>query len=104
MLQPTHCNNVRDTEGNPAGGTAKGLGIEITWQDGSLGFPPDQAKVNGAFVEGVLSVSLARLLFLNTGKFFCRENAIAITKIEEALHWLGHRQAERMMRQVEDQP
>jgi hypothetical protein len=35
------------------------------------------------------------------GKFRCRENAIAITKLEEALHWLYARRTEREKRGVQ---
>lgn len=37
----------------------------------------------------------------NGGKFRCRENALAITHLEEAGHWLEHRQREREARGVE---
>lgn len=33
----------------------------------------------------------------------CRENAMAITKLDEALLWLGKRTADRMKRGVEGQ-
>jgi len=35
------------------------------------------------------------------GPYACRENALALTKIEEAMHWLNHRTAERQARGVE---
>ena len=35
------------------------------------------------------------------GDFACRENALALTKVEEALHWLNHRTADRQRRGVE---
>jgi hypothetical protein len=35
------------------------------------------------------------------GKFPCRENSIAITKLEEALMWLNKRTADRVKRGVE---
>jgi hypothetical protein len=37
----------------------------------------------------------------NGGKFACRENAIALTKLEEALMWLDKRTADREAREVE---
>ena len=56
---------------------------------------------NGAFVEGVLEAALGRLEFYQRSEFRCRENALAITKIEEAIHWLQHRTADREARGVE---
>ena len=53
---------------------------------------------NGAFVEGVIQAAIGRLRFFQTGangKFACRENAIALTKLEEALMWLEKRTADR---------
>lgn len=35
------------------------------------------------------------------GKFSCRENALVITKLEEAMHWLQHRSRDRRERGVE---
>jgi len=35
------------------------------------------------------------------GKFACRQNAIAITKLEEAMHWLWARRMERETRGVQ---
>ena len=56
---------------------------------------------NGAFVEGVIQAALGRLQFYNEGKFRCRENSLAITHLEEALHWLQHRTADREEREAE---
>lgn len=38
---------------------------------------------------------------VQASKFKCRENALAITKLEEALHWCGHRTAKREVQKVE---
>lgn len=56
---------------------------------------------NGAFVEDVLWAALQRLEFFNEGKYRCRENSLAITKIEEALFILKDRQLSRSDRGVE---
>ena len=58
--------------------------IDINWQDGIIG----DGVQTGAFIEDVLEAARQRLLFFNGTKFRCRENSVAITKIEEALHWL----------------
>lgn len=98
LLQVEHKN---DSEGNPAGGYIRGEGIQITWQNGPLGRGADRQKANGAFVEGVLSAALSRLEYYQLSKFKCRENALAITKIEEALHWLEARTKRREYAGVE---
>lgn len=90
-----------DADGNPAGGESAGCGIVIQWQDGPLGRGADRKEPNGAFVEGVIQVALGRLEFYQSSKFRCRENALAITKLEEALHWLQSRTADREIRDVE---
>ena len=94
--------NLTDKEGNPTGGKVSGPGMEIAWQDGPLGRPPKPAT--GAFVEDVLEAARQRLDFYQNGgnkKFACRENAIAITKIEEALLWLNKRRMGREARGVQ---
>ena len=50
--------------------------------------------------EEMLRVSIARLTDLNS-RFACRENSIAITKMQEALMWLNERTRERKERGVE---
>jgi hypothetical protein len=57
---------------------------------------------HGTTLEEMLSVSIERLKYLNE-KFSCRENAIAITKMQEALMWLNERTRERKARGVEGQ-
>jgi hypothetical protein len=90
-----------DDNGNPAGGETAGTGIAIRWQNGPLGRGADRVEPNGAFVEGVIQAALDRLQFYQSTKFNCRENALAITKLEEALHWCQHRTASREVRGVE---
>lgn len=57
---------------------------------------------DGTTNEEVLAVLIDRLQFLN-GKFPCRENSIALTKLDEALLWLNKRTADRKARGVEGQ-
>lgn len=90
-----------DATGAPAGGRTVGVGIIIDWQNGPLGRDGERKEPNGAFVEGVLAAALGRLQYYQSSKFNCRENALAITKIEEALHWLDSRTANREARKVE---
>lgn len=99
--QSINAQNWTDHEGRPAGGEVVGTGLFISWQNGPLGRGEDRIAPNGTFVETVLRAALQRLEFYNEGQFRCRENSLAITKIEEALHWLSHRTARRETQQVE---
>lgn len=104
MLQPYETENHVDADGNPTGGTAAATGIDIAWQNGPLGRGADRMEPNGAFVETVIAIAADRIRFFNEasgGKFACRENSLAITKLEEALHWLDHRTKAREQRGVE---
>lgn len=55
---------------------------------------------NGTTSEEVLEMLIDRMTFLNN-KFPCRENSMVITKLDEALMWLGKRTADRIKRNVE---
>jgi len=98
MMQVLNTSNTTDENGNPTGGYVKAVGVDITWQDGPLGRGEERQEPNGAFVEGVIEAARQRIDFYqkaNNGKFACRENALAITKLEEALHWLNSRTRRR---------
>jgi|SRR5262245_14698652 len=101
MLQEFHAENYLDENKAPASGLVNGTGLSIVWQNGPLGRGPDRKPPNGAFVETVLAAVLQRIQFYQEGQFKCRENALAITKIEEALMWLNKRTRDREARQVE---
>lgn len=60
----------------------------------------DGTNENGTTLEEMLRVSIERLTDLNS-KFPCRQNSIAITKMQEALMWLNDRTADRQKRGVE---
>jgi hypothetical protein len=70
---------------------------QINFQNG----PIKEAGVNGCHNEDLLAIVIDRLQGFQSGAYACRENAIALTKIEEALHWLAHRTHERIERGVE---
>lgn len=55
---------------------------------------------DGTTNEEVLECLIDRMNFLNS-KFPCRENAIAITNLDQALMWLNKRTSDRMKRSVE---
>ena len=92
-----------DENGNPAGGTSEGVGYHIEWQNGPLvdAVTGERKAKNGAFVEDLVEAVLDRMQFYQSTKFSCRENALVITKLEEALHWMNHRTAKRIERGVE---
>ncbi len=105
MRQKIQEHHECDVLGNPGGGLTTGTGIDIHWQNGPLG---DNCYArptpNGAFVEGVILAAIGRLQFYQTAnnkKFACRENALSITKLEEALMWLEERTRGREERAVE---
>jgi len=69
----------------------------IKWQDGS----EETDGVNGATLEQVIGVCADRLRSFNDTEFRCRENVLAITKLEEALYWLWLRTVNRKEQGVE---
>ena len=58
-------------------------------------------EYNGIFVEDILHAAKDRLVYLNDGEFRNRETSLAITKIEEALHWLQARTERRVAAGIE---
>lgn len=63
--------------------------------------PIPEVGTNGITHEALLAIVIDRLQAFQKGQFACRENALALTKLEEAMHWLKHRTEERMRRGVE---
>lgn len=71
--------------------------IRIKFQLG----PVREFGKNGVQIEDVIQILVDRLTGFQMGKFCCRENAIAITKLQEARMWLNNRTIERERRGVE---
>ena len=69
----------------------------ICFQNG----PIKEAGVNGVTQEALLAIVIDRLRSFQSGPFSCRDNAVALTKCEEALMWLQRRTRERIKRGVE---
>ena len=65
--------------------------------------PIAEAGVNGLTNEVLIAIVIDRLNGAQEGNFRCRENALAITKLEEASLWLAKRTLDRMTRGVEGQ-
>lgn len=70
--------------------------ISIKLQDG----PIKEAGINGCQIDEVVEFCRDKIVEFNK-LAPCRENALVITKLEEALHWLDHRTKDRERRQVE---
>lgn len=91
-----------DTASNPSKGDQAGYTSSfsrqvILFQNGTI---PENG-VNGVTQEVLLAIVTDRLRSFQAGPFSCRENALALTKIEEAMHWLQQRTLARMRRGVE---
>lgn len=70
---------------------------EVNFQEG----PIKEAGINGVMNEDLIAMVIARLNGFQNSDFRCRENAVAITKLEETLMWLRKRTADREARGVE---
>lgn len=70
---------------------------ELNFQNGGL----KEVGVNGITDQALIAIVLDRLRSFNDGQFRCRENSVAITKLEEALMWLEKRGNDRAKRGVE---
>ena len=62
--------------------------------------PIKETGVNGVMNEDLIAMVIDRLQSFQESPYKCRENAVAITKLEEALMWLGKRTADRERRKV----
>tara|TARA_R110000796_G_scaffold117736_1_gene230789 strand:- start:25496 stop:25897 length:402 start_codon:yes stop_codon:yes gene_type:complete len=71
--------------------------VVIYFQNG----PINEAGINGLTQEVLLAIVADRLRSFQAGQYACRENALALTKIEEAQHWLHSRTLARVQRGVE---
>jgi hypothetical protein len=69
----------------------------VYFQDG----PIKESGPNGCQNEDLLAIVIDRLEDFQTDTFACRENAYALTHLEEALMWLNKRTADRRARGVE---
>lgn len=94
---------VMDLIADPDPGTpkisehAKRWSQQISFQNG----PIKEYGVNGVSQEALLAILIDRLRSFQAGPFACRENAIALTDLENALMWLQKRTRDRLARGVE---
>lgn len=63
--------------------------------------PIKENGVNGCCNEDLIAMVIDRLNSFQESPYKCRENALAITKLEEALLWLRKRTMDRERRNVE---
>ncbi len=71
---------------------------QIDFQRGSV----SEVGVIGISNEALLAIVIDRLRGFQGGPFVCRENALALTKLEEGLMWLQARTRDRIARGIED--
>ncbi len=69
----------------------------IEFQNG----PIKEAGVNGVMNEDLIAIVIDRMRGFQSGDYACRDNALALTKLEEALMWLRNRTNSREARGVE---
>lgn len=85
-----HLFQVRDAEN-------ESLLLTVHFQEG----PIKEAGVNGVMNEDLIAMVISRLEHFNQSQFSCRENEMAINKLEESLLWLRKRTIGRENRGVE---
>ena len=84
-------------DGTETTGGVNPIRTSINFQNG----PILEAGINGISGEALLAIVEDRLKCFQSGQYACRENALALTHLQEAMHWLHHRTRERMQRGVE---
>ena len=73
------------------------IAADVIFQNG----PIPENGVNGLTQEALIAICIDRLEGFQSGAFACRENALALTKLQEAQMWLLKRTRDRMARNVE---
>jgi hypothetical protein len=58
--------------------------------------PVKEVGVKGVSIEALLAIAEDRLAGFQSGAYACRDNAVALTKIQEALMWLQRRTRDRV--------
>jgi hypothetical protein len=87
-----HSYSITPTVGNASG-------VRIDFQNGPL--QETNNVPNGLSQEALLAVVEDRLIGFQSGPYACRENAVALTKLQEAMMWLQKRTRDRIARGVE---
>ena len=87
---------IKTGEGFGLGSKPTPLGV-VNFQNG----PIKEAGINGVMNEDLIAIVIDRMQGFQSGQYACRENAVALTKLEEALMWLRKRTQDREDRGVE---
>ncbi len=91
------CHEYEITDQPPGGAASTEVRCRISFQNG----PINEVGVNGITQEALIAICIDRLRLFQAGPYACRENALALTKLEEAQMWLLKRTRDRMARGVE---
>ena len=70
---------------------------DVSFQNGAI----KEVGVNGVMNEDLIAIVIDRMRGFQSGDYACRDNALALTKLEEALMWLRNRTNSREARGVE---
>lgn len=60
----------------------------------------EEGSTPGVTEAALIAILIDRVRGFQAGPYACRENALTLTKLEEALHWSRHRADERARRGV----
>jgi hypothetical protein len=94
------CHQYEVQRANPESATEENWQTVLTnvrFQNG----PIQENGVNGCHDEDLIAIVIDRLEGFQSGDYRCRENAVAIIKLEGALLWLRKRTMDREARGVE---
>lgn len=91
-----HYFEVRSINGFDRDGNQDVL-ARVHFQEG----PIKEHGVNGVCNEDLIAMIIIRLEHFNQSEFRCRENSMAITRLEEALLWLRKRTIGREQKGIE---
>lgn len=70
----------------------------IDFQDGQI---IDGKGINGVMDENLIAIVISRLEGFQSSKFACKENDIALTKLQEAMLWLKNRTTDKELKNIE---
>ena len=79
---------------------ASGNGTEVARIQFQKGPRNEAGSITGVVESVLLGIVADRMKAFQAGPYGCRENALVLTKIDEAMHWLKHRADERAKRGV----
>lgn len=82
---------------DPVDRIAKEIICKVDFQEG----PIREVGINGIHNEDLILMVLTRLESFQESKYACKENEMAIIKLEESLMWLRKRTTDRELRNVE---